>query len=162
MRKVWVCQQKLGDLVIVPRMSYYQVVNHGGLSIKVSWSRLPLSSIEPAILHELPIYRRCVIITECFSRVCSHFLASNISVGRPEGYRVKLLIHQTIDALSARFQHLVPHEVDHYRTLFRLMNEIHFEEYHRSHEQYLPEDNVIPELTCGKSLTFLRWCRDAT
>ncbi|KAF8318760.1 hypothetical protein DL93DRAFT_344826 [Clavulina sp. PMI_390] len=59
--KVYVCQQVLGDLVIIPRQSCHQVMNHGGLSTKVAWSRMPFRSIEAALLEELPVYRRFVV-----------------------------------------------------------------------------------------------------
>ncbi|KDQ17966.1 hypothetical protein BOTBODRAFT_545322 [Botryobasidium botryosum FD-172 SS1] len=55
--KVYICEQKLGDLVLVPPMSCHQVVNHGGITIKTSWSRMPLASLTPALHLELPIYR---------------------------------------------------------------------------------------------------------
>lgn len=58
---VYVAEQKLGDLVLVPPRSCHQVVNHGGLTVKTSWSRMTLRGLQTAIHHELPIYRRCVV-----------------------------------------------------------------------------------------------------
>lgn len=55
---VYVAEQKLGDLVLVPPRSAHQVVNYGGLTIKTSWSRMTLQGLQTAIYHELPIYRR--------------------------------------------------------------------------------------------------------
>ncbi|KAF9509376.1 hypothetical protein BS47DRAFT_1301562 [Hydnum rufescens UP504] len=55
---IYVCQQKLGDMVIIPRMSCHQVVNHGGISLKVAWSRMSIFSLEAALLYELPVYHR--------------------------------------------------------------------------------------------------------
>ncbi|KAG6888899.1 hypothetical protein C0992_007223 [Termitomyces sp. T32_za158] len=72
---VYIAQQKLGDLVLVPPRSCHQVVNYGGITIKTSWSRMTLKGLEIAYYHELPIYRR----------VC-----------RQEIYRVKSTIYQTI------------------------------------------------------------------
>ncbi|KAJ3787428.1 hypothetical protein GGU10DRAFT_288318, partial [Lentinula aff. detonsa] len=85
---VYVIEQKLGDLVIVPRTSCHQVVNHGGLTVKVSWSRMSLKSISQAVYYELPLCRR----------VC-----------RPETYRVRLTLYYTIRALYTKFseQHTV-------------------------------------------------------
>ncbi|KAJ4497973.1 hypothetical protein C8R41DRAFT_758184 [Lentinula lateritia] len=79
---VYIIEQKLGDLVIVPRMSCHQVVNHGGLTVKMSWSRMSLKSISQAVYYELPLYRR----------VC-----------RPETYRVRLTLYHTIRALYRNF-----------------------------------------------------------
>ncbi|KAI0029383.1 hypothetical protein K488DRAFT_56501 [Vararia minispora EC-137] len=72
---VFICEQKLGDFVLVPPRSCHQVVNHGGLTIKLSWSRVTLKGAEIAFYHELPLYRR----------VC-----------RTETYRIKSLIHHAV------------------------------------------------------------------
>lgn len=72
---VYVCEQGVGDLVLVPRRSCHQVVNLGGLNIKTSWSRMTPLSIREAVTDECPIYRR----------VC-----------RPEVYRTKLLLYRSI------------------------------------------------------------------
>ncbi|KAJ4487833.1 hypothetical protein J3R30DRAFT_3431869 [Lentinula aciculospora] len=79
---VYIIEQKLGDLVIVPRMSCHQVVNHGGLTVKMSWSRMSLKSISEAVYHELPLYRR----------VC-----------RSETYRVRLTLYHYIRVLYKTF-----------------------------------------------------------
>lgn len=55
---VYVAEQKLGDLVLVPSRSCHQVVNQGGISIKTSWSRMTLDGLTAAYYHELPIYQR--------------------------------------------------------------------------------------------------------
>ena len=55
---VHVVEQRLGDLVLVPRRSCHQVVNHGGITTKVSWSRMTLKGLETAFHYELPLYRR--------------------------------------------------------------------------------------------------------
>lgn len=57
---VYIAEQKLGDLVLVPPRSCHQVVNHGGLTVKVSWSRMTVKGVAIAIRHELPTYRRSV------------------------------------------------------------------------------------------------------
>lgn len=55
---VYVAEQKVGDLVLVPPRSVHQVVNHGGLAMKTSWSRMTLRGLKTALHSELPIYRR--------------------------------------------------------------------------------------------------------
>lgn len=55
---VWITEQKLGDLVLVPPRSCHQVVNYGGITVKTSWSRMTLKGLETAYYHELPLYRR--------------------------------------------------------------------------------------------------------
>ena len=56
--KVFILEQKLGDLVLVPPRSAHQVVNFGGITVKTSWSRMTLKGLVKAYHHELPIYRR--------------------------------------------------------------------------------------------------------
>jgi hypothetical protein len=56
--KVYIAEQKLGDMVLVPPRSCHQVINHGGITIKTSWSRMTIDGLAAAIHHELPIYRR--------------------------------------------------------------------------------------------------------
>ena len=55
---VYVAEQQLGDLVLVPPRSCHQVVNKGGITIKTSWSRMSLNGLQTALWHELPIYHR--------------------------------------------------------------------------------------------------------
>ncbi|KAI0957513.1 hypothetical protein AcW1_005882 [Taiwanofungus camphoratus] len=72
---VYIVEQKLGDLVLVPPRSCHQVVNHGGLTMKMSWSRMTVRGLAIALHYELPIYRR----------VC-----------RPEQYRVKYILYRSL------------------------------------------------------------------
>nr|VWO98625.1 Major facilitator superfamily transporter [Ganoderma boninense] len=72
---VYVAEQKVGDLVLVPPRSVHQVVNHGGLAMKTSWSRMTLRGLKTALHSELPVYRR----------VC-----------RPEQYRIKTVLYRTM------------------------------------------------------------------
>jgi hypothetical protein len=53
---VYIGCQRIGDLVIIPARATHQVVNRGGLSCKVAWSRMTASSLQAAIDTDLPIY----------------------------------------------------------------------------------------------------------
>ncbi|KIJ69258.1 hypothetical protein HYDPIDRAFT_81059, partial [Hydnomerulius pinastri MD-312] len=55
---IYVGEQQLGDLVLVPPRSCHQVINKGGITIKTSWSRMTLDGLQTALWHELPIYHR--------------------------------------------------------------------------------------------------------
>jgi len=55
---VYVLQQKIGDLVLVPPRSCHQVHNAGGVTVKTSWSRMTCRGLSTAYFQELPIYRR--------------------------------------------------------------------------------------------------------
>ncbi|KAF9013994.1 hypothetical protein BDQ17DRAFT_1231000 [Cyathus striatus] len=76
---IYIAEQKLGDLVLVPPRSCHQVVNAGGITIKASWSRMTFKGLETALYHELPLYRR----------VC-----------RPETYRVKETTYHALIKLT--------------------------------------------------------------
>ncbi|KAL4067881.1 hypothetical protein J3A83DRAFT_4096483 [Scleroderma citrinum] len=73
--EVYIAEQCVGDLVLVPPRSCHQVVNNGGITIKTSWSRMSLDGLQIAIYYELPIYHR----------VC-----------RPEIYKVKSNIYHAM------------------------------------------------------------------
>lgn len=97
--KVYVIEQQIGDLVLVPPRSAHQVVNYGGITLKTSWSRMTPKGLSVAYHHELPLYRRSAAIglTEAslynkFFRVC-----------RPETYCVKSTVYF---ALRGRVQEL--------------------------------------------------------
>ncbi|KIJ16915.1 hypothetical protein PAXINDRAFT_74465 [Paxillus involutus ATCC 200175] len=55
---VYIAEQQIGDLVLVPPRSCHQVVNKGGITIKTSWSRMSLDGLQTALWNELPIYHR--------------------------------------------------------------------------------------------------------
>lgn len=78
---VYIGEQKLGDLILVPPRSCHQVVNYGGLTMKISWSRMTVRGLGIALHYELPIYRR----------VC-----------RPEQYRVKSVLYRSLLYYTSR------------------------------------------------------------
>jgi len=80
---VYIAEQTLGDMIIVPPKVGHQVVNYGGISIKVAWSRMSISSLKISLYEELPLYRR----------VC-----------RAETYKVKAIIHYALRQYSALLQ----------------------------------------------------------
>ncbi|PSR76049.1 hypothetical protein PHLCEN_2v8711 [Hermanssonia centrifuga] len=55
---VYIAEQAIGDLVLVPPRSCHQVVNRGGLTVKTSWSRMTINGLKTALYEELPIYQR--------------------------------------------------------------------------------------------------------
>jgi hypothetical protein len=64
--KVYVVEQRLGDLVLVPPRSCHQVINHGGITVKMSWSRMTVGGLTSALLYDLPIYQRCARLYHFF------------------------------------------------------------------------------------------------
>ncbi|KXN92231.1 hypothetical protein AN958_08684 [Leucoagaricus sp. SymC.cos] len=88
---VYITEQKLGDLVLVPPRSCHQVVNSGGITIKMSWSRMTLAGLTAALYHELPLYRR----------VC-----------RPEIYQIKSTIHYTLVEYTENLKALISQPYD--------------------------------------------------
>ncbi|KAF8212090.1 hypothetical protein K438DRAFT_1567794 [Mycena galopus ATCC 62051] len=89
---VYITEQKLGDLVLVPPRSMHQVVNSGGITFKTSWSRMTLDGLTLALRYELPLYRR----------VC-----------RTETYRVKATIYHTLLQMSETVSNLLCAQPEH-------------------------------------------------
>ncbi|KZV85282.1 hypothetical protein EXIGLDRAFT_262064 [Exidia glandulosa HHB12029] len=73
--KIYVAQQRRGDLVIMPPRCSHQVMNQGGLVGTLAWSRMTLPSIGYAHYLELPIYNR---------------------ITRAETYRLKLTLYHAV------------------------------------------------------------------
>ncbi|KAJ7581219.1 hypothetical protein C8J56DRAFT_794320 [Mycena floridula] len=117
---VFVAEQKLGDLVLVPPRSCHQVVNHGGLTVKMSWSRMTLKGLSVALYHELPIYRR----------VC-----------RPETYRVKSTIHHSLLKWTAELEDL-PSTASSSTLVSNLKLALQLFD-HILQEEYAPEDQQV-------------------
>ncbi|EFI28345.1 hypothetical protein CC1G_13875 [Coprinopsis cinerea okayama7 len=126
--KVYVAEQKLGDLVLVPPRSCHQVVNFGGITLKTSWSRMTLDGLVTAFYHELPIYQRvcrletykvkstifCALLKQIKELEEAHpFSASLIltdirAEGKPNS-RVSALI-KSVDTLLAVFRDIIAQE----------------------------------------------------
>ncbi|KAI0273333.1 hypothetical protein BC834DRAFT_816741 [Gloeopeniophorella convolvens] len=118
---VYIAEQRVGDFVFVPPRSCHQVVNHGGLTVKMSWSRMTIAGARMALRHELPIYRR----------VC-----------RSETYRIKATIHHTLRRDTALLEDYAPTKngdsrealrkqlADDVQVLLGLLKEVMLDEYH--------------------------------
>ncbi|KAG9010092.1 hypothetical protein FRB93_004754 [Tulasnella sp. JGI-2019a] len=121
---IFICEQILGDLVLVPRRSCHQVFNAGGLTIKTSWSRMSVDSLKEALQVECPMYRR----------LC-----------RPEVYRTKLLCYRFLSFCCDRFPTqgslpdqdpvVIHHNVNLLKDLIALFDEILVSEYEAEHAQ---------------------------
>ena len=81
---VYVAEQKVGDLVLVPSRSVHQVVNHGGLAMKTSWSRMTIENLKAAYRSELPIYRRYTLFSQFQLHRSFHFI-QGMSAGAISG-----------------------------------------------------------------------------
>ncbi|POS85669.1 hypothetical protein EPUL_002494 [Erysiphe pulchra] len=73
---VWVLEQKVGDLVIVPPLAPHQVWNRGTRTIKAAWNRTTVDTLELALHESLPNYRM----------VC-----------REEQYKCKAIVYFTLE-----------------------------------------------------------------
>ncbi|KHJ33015.1 putative at hook domain-containing protein [Erysiphe necator] len=73
--KVWVVEQKVGDLVIIPPLAPHQVWNRGTRTIKVAWNRTTVDTLELALHESLSNYRM----------VC-----------REEQYKCKAIVYYTL------------------------------------------------------------------
>ncbi|KAF8201532.1 hypothetical protein BJ912DRAFT_897317 [Pholiota molesta] len=104
--KVFVLQQRLGDMVLVPPRSCHQVINSGGITVKTSWSRMTLKGLSTAYHYELPIYRRQVIAAYQ-DVIFIEMMAMSRRVCRPETYRVKSTIHHALVSLTKKLENSV-------------------------------------------------------
>lgn len=137
------------DLLISGLECPHKVINHGGINIKASWSRMPFRSVEAALLEELPIYRR--FASFCRPRRTQILMCLLPRMGRPEIYRIKLLIEQIVadltnrppNELSATEAHYFPRFLEH-------LTEIHQEEYHASHLKHIAGEDAEFSVVCGK------------
>ncbi|EKM82524.1 hypothetical protein AGABI1DRAFT_104482, partial [Agaricus bisporus var. burnettii JB137-S8] len=83
---IYIVEQKVGDLVLVPPRSCHQVVNSGKMTIKMSWSRMTLSGLAAAFYYELPLYRR----------VC-----------RPETYQIRSTVYYVLTDYTRKLNTLI-------------------------------------------------------
>ncbi|KAJ1033058.1 hypothetical protein NDA16_000337 [Ustilago loliicola] len=72
---IFCCEQKLGDLVLVPSRATHMVINTGGWTMKMAWSRMTIDTLSSALFADLPLYQR----------YC-----------RPEKLHVKSMIEETL------------------------------------------------------------------
>ncbi|KAJ3054593.1 hypothetical protein HK102_011490, partial [Quaeritorhiza haematococci] len=82
---VYVLEQHVGDMVIIPPLCAHQVMNKGSTNIKVAWNRMTVSSLELCVSTVLPNYKQ-------------HF--------RPEVYRINAMIHYTLQAMTTELAQL--------------------------------------------------------
>ena len=133
---VYVCEQKLGDLVLLPPRSTHQVINRGGRTLKAAWSRLTLETLRMAIIEDLPYYQR----------YC-----------RKESYRIKAVIaastRKAADQISAKSPHSVTvDEAESLQALLPLYDQVLADEFSpdwRNHKVIGLGDNYVECDFCG-------------
>ncbi|KAI9595548.1 hypothetical protein BDF19DRAFT_440815 [Syncephalis fuscata] len=74
---IYVIEQRIGDLIVLPSDAAHQVINQGGWSIKVAWNRTTTESLEYSINHALPLYKKLL---------------------KPEVYRSKTMVEYALRA----------------------------------------------------------------
>src|ERR1700694_1339350 len=102
---------------------------------------MPPLSIENAMMHELPIYRRYMWPI----RQPTYSSQLEKSIGRQEIYRVKMLLEQTVESFTSRARELSDKENFHFRRLLKLLTELQIEEYQDIAGVHESDD----KLTCG-------------
>lgn len=80
---VWVVEQKIGDLILIPPLAPHQVWNRGTRTMKAAWNRTTIDTLELAIHEALPRARL----------VC-----------RDEQYKNKAIIYYTLIKYYDQFQ----------------------------------------------------------
>ncbi|PWN50626.1 hypothetical protein IE53DRAFT_86176 [Violaceomyces palustris] len=131
----YVCEQRVGDLVLLPSRSIHQVINCGGRSIKAAWSRLTLKTLKTALHQDLPIYQR-----HC----------------RRESYRTKEVIAASLRKVTERVSSSqskdVAADLHLIKQLVSLYDEILADEYHpdwQTHRIIGSSDNYVECDFCG-------------
>lgn len=79
---VFVYEQKLGDFILIPPLAPHQVWNRGNITIKASWSRSTVDTLQLAISESCPNSRL----------VC-----------RDEQYKNKAIIHETLKIYASMY-----------------------------------------------------------
>lgn len=77
---VWVVEQKVGDLILIPPLAPHQVWNRGTRTVKAAWNRTTIDTLELALHEALPRARM----------VC-----------RDEQYKNKAIIYYTLEKYNA-------------------------------------------------------------
>lgn len=148
---VYIAEQKLGDLVLVPPRSSHQVVNHGGLTVKTSWSRMTVAGLTTALYHELPLYRRYVIAPVFVYPDTEYNL---FRVCRTEQYRVKYILYRALSTMTDELRQHAANATQQadtlaqIRTLIKLFDFVLHEEYSSHHHalEVLSEGPLILRL----------------
>ncbi|KZT37979.1 hypothetical protein SISSUDRAFT_790020 [Sistotremastrum suecicum HHB10207 ss-3] len=81
--KIYIAEQKKGDLIIIPPNSFHQHISGGGLTIQMSWAQMTLQSLQRSLHGVLDSYRR----------IC-----------QKETYRCKLTTFFALKALSKKLR----------------------------------------------------------
>ncbi|KAE8452892.1 hypothetical protein EG329_013164 [Mollisiaceae sp. DMI_Dod_QoI] len=139
---VWVVEQKVGDLILIPPLAPHQVWNRGTRTMKVAWNRTTVDTLELALHEALPRARM----------VC-----------REEQYKCKATIYYTLVKYHALLQHdtiepkmwkygRIKQVLDDFKRLFYLYQEILVSEMfspklpEETNVEFLPYDSFV---TCS-------------
>ncbi|KAI0748095.1 hypothetical protein C8Q80DRAFT_1270539 [Daedaleopsis nitida] len=149
---VYVAEQKVGDLVLVPSRSVHQVVNRGGLAMKTSWSRMTLDNLKAAYRSELPMvcrleqYRVKTVLYRsmlCYTEELEGILASAAPKLPMEDHEPSEGDGETATP-SQPIQHS---KAERLHSLIRLFDEVLCEEYHAGHRnlRHVPPQRTIDQ-----------------
>lgn len=142
---VWVVEQKVGDLILIPPLAPHQVWNRGARTMKVAWNRTTVDTLELALHEALPRARL----------VC-----------RDEQYKNKAIIYYTLckyhdllqrDTIEPKMWKYgrIKQLLDDFRRLFLLYTEILVSE---MFSPKLPEEENVEFLSYDSNVT-CSYCR---
>jgi len=142
---VWVVEQKVGDLILIPPLAPHQVWNRGTRTMKAAWNRTTVDTLELAIHEALPRARM----------VC-----------RDEQYKCKAIIYYTLvnyyellqrDTIKPQMRKYgrVKQLLDDFKRLFDLYQEILVSE---MFSPKLPEEKDVEMLPFDSNVT-CSYCR---
>jgi hypothetical protein len=142
---VWVVEQKVGDLILIPPLAPHQVWNRGTRTTKVAWNRTTVDTLELAIHEALPRARM----------VC-----------RDEQYKCKAIIYYTLNNYHDLLQRdtiepkmwkygRIKQLLDDFKRLFDLYQEVIVSE---MFSPKLPEETDVEMLPYDSNVT-CSYCR---
>lgn len=142
---VWVVEQKVGDLILIPPLAPHQVWNRGTRTIKAAWNRTTVDTLELAIHEALPRARM----------VC-----------RDEQYKCKAIIYYTLanyhkqlerDTIEPKMWKYgrIKQVLDDFKRLFDLYQEVLVSE---MFSPKLPEETDVELLPFDSNVT-CSYCR---
>lgn len=142
---VWVVEQKVGDLILIPPLAPHQVWNRGTRTMKAAWNRTTVDTLELAIHEALPRARM----------VC-----------RDEQYKCKAIIYYTLANYYEQLQRdtiepkmwkygRIKQLLDDFKRLFDLYQEVVVSE---MFSPKLPEETDVEMLPYDSNVT-CSYCR---
>lgn len=142
---VWVVEQKVGDLILIPPLAPHQVWNRGTRTIKAAWNRTTVDTLELAIHEALPRARMVCRDEQYKCKTIIYYTLANY---------YELLQRDTIEPKMWKYGR-IKQLLDDFKRLFDLYQEIIVSE---MFSPKLPEETNVEMLPYDSNVT-CSYCR---